>query len=256
MASGKASKRKRAQQAQVAAPRQGVDRRLVVAASVAAVLVAAVVVGVLTTRGAEPETAARGATLPNATESTALYEGIPQRGLTLGRDDAPVTLVEYVDMQCPYCREFEVDALPALVDRHVRTGKLRVELRGLAFIGPDSDRGMRAVLAASRQNRLFEVKGLLFANQGHENTGWLTDELAEAAARSVPGTDVARFTSDMGSGAVSALLQEHAREASRLGVDSTPTIFVGATGGDLRRVELASPSDLGALERAIAAAAA
>lgn len=233
-----------------------IDRRLLVAGAVAAVVAFAAAVGVVTSAGGGSETTggSGGSTLPDAAASTSLFTGIPQRGLSLGRADAPVTLVEYVDMQCPYCREFEVEALPALVEKHVRPGTLRIELRGLAFIGPDSERGMRAVLAASRQDRLFQVKGLLFANQGHENTGWLTDELAEAAARSVPGTDVTRFADDMDSDAVSALLEEHAGEASNAGVNSTPTVFVGETGGELRRVELASPSDLDALERAIAAA--
>jgi protein-disulfide isomerase len=71
----------------------------------------------------------------------------------------------------------------------------------------------------------------------------------------VPGLDVARLADEMGSGAIAERIGEHAAEAERRGVDSTPTIFVGKTGGELRRVELTAPSDLAAIERAIAAAA-
>src|ERR687895_662573 len=74
---------------------------------------------------------------------------------------APVTLVEFVDLQCPYCREFAVDAFPALVEKYVRTGKVRIELRGLAFLGPDSERGLRAGFAAGRQGRMFDLMELL-----------------------------------------------------------------------------------------------
>lgn len=260
MASGSATRRKRAaEQARVKLPQQrppsrGVDRRLWVAAGVATAIVIAIVVALVTTRGGSEDLSA-GATLPDADAATALVKGVPQQGLSLGRADAPVTLVEFVDMQCPFCREFEVDALPELVTDRVRTGELRIEVRGLTFIGPDSERGLRAVLAAGRQNHLFELKALLFANQGPENSGWLSQGLVEAAARSVPGVDVGRLVDDMGSGAVSDLIEEHAAEAERRGVDSTPTILVGKTGGELERVDLASPSDVASIERAIDAAA-
>lgn len=261
MASGKASKRKRATeqvQAPVAArnPAGGhVDRRLWVAGATIAAIAVAVVLGLVTSRGGAGDLS-EGSTLPEAAEAAAIFRGIPQQGVALGRAGAPVTLVEFVDMQCPFCREFEVDALPTLVEKHVRTGNLRIEIRGLTFIGADSERGMQAVLAAGKQNRLFEVMEVMFFNQGPENSGWLSQRFAEAAARSVPGVDVSRLVDDMGSGEVSDLLEEHADEAERRGVNSTPTILVGKTGGELTKVDLSSPADVTAIERAIAAATA
>ena len=260
MASGKASKRRRAEQrvqapvARRARPAAGVDRRVLVAAAVAAALVVAVVAGVVTTRGGDDAQVAAGATLPGASEVTSVYDGIAQEGVALGPADAPVTLVEFVDMQCPFCREFEVEVVPALIEKYVRPGTLRIEMRGLSFLGPDSERGLHAVLAAGRQDRLFGMKTLLFANQGAENAGWLSQDLVEAAARSLPGLDVARLVGDMRSDAVSGQLVEHAAEAKRLGGDSTPTILVGTTGEEPRLVELSSASDLAAIEQAIAAA--
>jgi protein-disulfide isomerase len=229
------------------------DRRLWVALVVAAAFVVAAVIGALATRGGEEQLDA-GATLPDATEVERLLGGIPQLGPILGRRVAPVTLVEFVDMQCPFCREFEADVMPELVKNHVRERTVRVELRGLAFIGPDSERGLRAVLAAGLQNRLYEMKALLFANQGAENSGWLSEGLVEAAARSIPELDVQQLLEDMDSAAVTELVADHAAEAERRGVNSTPTVLVGRTGGELRLVQLASASDLAAIERAIAAA--
>lgn len=260
MASGKASKRRRAEQrVQAPVPRSarpgaGVDRRVWVGAAVAAALVLAVVAGVVTTRGGGGEQVAAGSTLPGAAEVTAVYDGIAQDGVALGPADAPVTLVEFADMQCPFCREFEVDVLPALIEKHVRPGRLRIELRGLSFLGPDSERGMRAVLAAGQQDRLFGMKALLFANQGAENSGWLSQALVEAAGRSLPGLDVARLVDDMSSDAVSEQRADHAAEAERRRVNSTPTILVGRTGEEPRLVQLSSASDLAAIEQAIAAA--
>ena len=259
MASGKASKRKRAEGAQVPVPRsarseRGVDRRIWVAAAVAAAVVVAVVVGIATTRGGDGDQVAAGSTLADAAGVLAVFDGIPQDGVALGPADAPVTLVEFVDMQCPFCREFEVEVMPTLIEKHVRSGGLRIEMRGLSFIGPDSERGMRAVLAAGEQDQLFGMKALQFANQGAENSGWLSEGLVEAAGRSLPGLDVGRLVDDMSSDAVSEQLGDDAAEAERRGVNSTPTILVGKTGEEPRLVEMTSASDLAALEQAIAAA--
>lgn len=252
MASGRASKRRRAQErAQAPSRGRALDPRVLVAAAVTATLVAAAVVGVVTTRGGDGEAAS---TLPAAAEEIALFRGLPQDGLALGEPGAPVTLVEFADLQCPYCREFEVDALPALVERHVRAGTLRLEFRGLAFIGPDSDRGLRAVLAAAEQDRLYELKALLYANQGGENAGWLSEELVAAAGRSIPGLAVDRLLDEIESETVGERVAEHAAEARRRGVAATPTILVGPTGGDLAVVPMGSASDVGAIEEAIAAA--
>jgi protein-disulfide isomerase len=113
---------------------------------------------------------------------------------------------------------------------------------------------MRASLAAGAQNRMFELMQLLYYNQGPENSGWLSQSLLEAAARSLPGVDVARLLEEMDADAVSHRLHEDASEAKRRGVKATPTIFVGPTGGELSHVTLGSPDDLEALEQAIAAA--
>jgi protein-disulfide isomerase len=260
MASGSASKRRRAaERVQVPLPRGarvggGVDRRVWVAAAVAAALAVAVVVGIVTTRGGDAGQVAAGSTLADAADVTAVFDGIVQDGVALGPADAPVTLVEFVDMQCPFCREFEVEVMPTLIEKHVRPGKLRIEMRGLSFLGPDSERGMRAVLAAGEQDQLFGLKALLFANQGAENAGWLSQDLVEAAGRSLPGLDVGRFVDDMSSGAVSEQLGDHAAEAERRGVNSTPTILVAKTGEEPQLVQLSSPSDLASIEQAIAAA--
>ena len=260
MASGKASKRRRAaERVQVPVPRgtrtgRGVDRRIWVAAAVVAAIVAAIVAGIVTTRGGDADVATTGATLADAADVTAVFDGVPQQGVALGEATAPVTLVEFVDMQCPFCREFEVEVMPTLIEKHVRPGKVRIEMRGLGFIGPDSERGMRAVLAAGEQNQLFGMKALQFANQGAENAGWLSQDFVETAARSLPGLDVARLVQDMNSSTVSEQFADHAAEAKRRGVNSTPTILVGKTGEDPKLVQLESPSDLAAIERAIAAA--
>ena len=160
----------------------------------------------------------------------------------LGSASAPVTLVEYIDMQCPFCDAFERQVFPDLVRNYVRTGKMRVVVRPLAFIGPDSLRGRSAVLAAGKQGQFFDLMELLYFNQGAENTGWLSQSKVNRAAAAV-GIDVARLTADQKSASVSKAAKSFDRLAKAQGVHSTPTVLVGKTNGTLRTVVLNSPTD-------------
>ena len=51
---------------------------------------------------------------------------------------SPVTLVEYADLRCPFCAQFALEVLPTIVRRYVRTGRVKIEYRGISFIGDDS----------------------------------------------------------------------------------------------------------------------
>ena len=110
----------------------------------AAVAGSLIAVGVLGSGGGTPQptqTAASTPTIVGVPEARGLFAGIPQKGAVLGAANAPVTLVEYADPQCPYCAQWALGALPTIVQEYVRSGKVRIELRPLAFIGADSRAG-------------------------------------------------------------------------------------------------------------------
>lgn len=171
-----------------------------------------------------------------------MFAGIPQQGLTLGSATAPVTLVEYFDLQCPVCRSFELNVTPAVLTRYVRTGKVRIEARPLAFIGPDSVRGRKALLAAANQNHAFDFAELLFANQGAENSHWLSDRVVSVAAASIPGVDAARLRADSGSPAVANAAAGFDTDATANHVNAVPSIFVKRSGAAGRGRLLVNPS--------------
>ena len=106
-------------------------RRLLAALGASAVLVAAGV-AVSASGGAKPAD-------PPAVPASTLFRGIPEHDGVLGDPRAPLTLTEYVDLQCPICAVASKQTLPWLVENYVRTGKAKLELRTLHFIGPDSD---------------------------------------------------------------------------------------------------------------------
>jgi protein-disulfide isomerase len=203
-----------------------------------AVLAAAlIVVSVVLTRGGETKAVATGSTLPGAAEVVDELRGIPQRRFVLGREDAPVTMVEYADLQCPFCAQWAVEVFPELVRDYVRAGKLRLEWRGLAFIGPESRDALRAVDAAALQNRLWHMVEIIFRNQGPENGGWVTEDFIRAAARSIPGLDVDKLMADRDSAFVADALERATEQARAAGVDRTPTFQIGRTGGKLELLQ-------------------
>lgn len=179
-------------------------------------------------------------TLSGVAEVTRMLDGIPQDGTALGRADAPVTLVEYADLQCPYCAQWALGALPALLEDHVRAGRLRIEFRGLAFIGPDSETALRTVLAAGRQDRLWQALELLYANQGAENAGWATEDLLARLTASVPGLDPEQVVADSESSGVDAQMAEAQAQAQASNVRGTPAFEIGRTGGALRPLHVTS----------------
>jgi protein-disulfide isomerase len=117
--------------------------------------------------------------------------------------------------------------MPTIVDKYVRTGKVQVEVKPWAFIGPDSARGQAAMLAAAKQNRAFNFAQILYINQQTENTGWLTDDMVAQAAESIPGLNVHTLLTERKSGTVSNEVKAVAAAAQADKVSGTPTVFVG-----------------------------
>ena len=264
MPSGKASKRRRTTPAAPppvrtkGAPRQrqASPRVLIAAGAIVVAIAVAIVLAVVLGGGSSnslgnmPAVGTLTGALPLASNVSALFKGIPQSGTTLGRATAPVTMTEFIDPQCPYCREFETTVLPSIVKNYVRTGKLRIQMEPWAFIGPDSIRGQAAELAAAQQNRAFNYAELLYDNQGVENTGWLNDNMVAAAASSIPGLQVHTLLNARSSGAVKAAQKQVDDLALTDKVTGTPTLYVGRTGTKGAEVNLASPTD----EQAVIAA--
>jgi protein-disulfide isomerase len=180
--------------------------------------------------------------LPGAADVNSMFKGIPQAGLVLGSPKAKVTLTEYIDLQCPYCQQFETTVMPDILTSYVKTGKIKVEARPLAFIGPDSVRGRNAMIAAGRQGKAFNFAELLYVNQGTENTGWLSDTMIADASRSIPGLNPRELFNVRNSSIVKADAADVDAEGKTNKVNQTPTLYIG-TGGKLgSQVSLTSPT--------------
>jgi len=255
MPSGKQSKRRRA--AASAAPpqsrrRQASPRVLIGVVAAVALIAVGIVLGVVLFGGSDDSSSSAGAsTLPGAADVQQTLEGIPQHDNVLGRPSAPVTMVEWVDLQCPYCQQFETQAVPQLISQYVRNGKLKIQTNFIGFLGPDSQRGRLAALAAGKQDKLYNLTQLLYANQEAENTGWLNDDLLKSALASIPGVDAERVLSERDSSEITSRANAMDTQAQTADVRSTPTILVGKTGEKPSLVLLKAPDDAATVARAV-----
>jgi protein-disulfide isomerase len=209
------------------------ERRVWLLAAAAALAAVIVVVAVVISQSGSDD---------GSDSAPARVERLQQDELHLGDPNAPATLIEFADLQCPFCAEFAGEELPGVIDRYVRDGRLRLELRLLAFLGPDSVRGRQWAHAAALQDRLWGFSELFFRNQGEENSGYATDAFLERIARRTPGLDMERLASDLGSPEVRALSREADTLGEELQVPGTPAFFLVRDGGEPEPIEI---DDLG-----------
>jgi protein-disulfide isomerase len=142
-----------------------------------------------------------------------------------GDEGASVVVVEYADFQCPFCRQFAEGAEQQLQADHIDTGQVRFVFRNLAFIGDESLWAAEAAECANAQGRFWEYHDKLYAEQAGENEGaFRKDNLKRFAAEL--GLDTVAFNPCLDTEEYRGKVQAESREAQRLGVNSTPTVFV------------------------------
>jgi protein-disulfide isomerase len=203
-------------------------RRQVLQLSAVVVLAALVVVVAILLSGDDEETPApRGSGAPTDAQAVErLYKGIPQDGIHLGDPNAPATLVEIADLQCPFCAEYATGAMPSVVEDYVRPGRLRYELRFRSFIGRDSVRAAGAAAYAAQHDLMYQFADVFYRNQGPEESGFANREFIERMAGQVAGLDP-KQTADAADDPLSQpLVREGEQFARDIGSTSTPDFYV------------------------------
>jgi protein-disulfide isomerase len=225
----------RAERARAQAARERMRRRLWALGGAVAIAVVVVVAIVIATSGGsgKPKLKA-GEKVPGQSATASLFAGIPQKGIVLGNPKAPVTFVEFADLQCPFCREYTTTVMPSLIRSYVATGKVKMEFRNVAFIGQDSVRAAQMAAAVGQQNKLWNYADLFYANQETENTGYVTDQFLTKIGSGVAGLDVAKAMGARGDASVQTQLSQAQQLWQSNGFTGTPSFLLGKTGGTLK----------------------
>src|SRR5437588_3728299 len=187
-------------------------------------------------------------------EVNSLLGGIPEGGNTLGSTSAPVTLVYFGDLQCPFCGEFSRTALNQLIERDVRPGKLRIEFRNLetATHEPEVFRAQQiAAMAAGKQNLGWYYIELFYRQQSQENSGYVNEAFLRSLAQQIPGLNTAAWLAARSDPEYTTQITTDAQAANNAGFTGTPGFQIGRTGGALKKFEYESLTDPAAFEKAV-----
>ena len=145
-----------------------------------------------------------------------------------GQADAKLTLIEFSDFQCPFCERFYRETLPLIDKDYIQTGKVRMVYRDfpLASVHENAQKAAEAAQCAGEQGKYWEMHDQIFAN----HTAMSVDDLKKHA-RGL-GIAVDRFDRCLESGAYAEEVKKDMADGQALGVQGTPTFFLGLTGKD------------------------
>jgi protein-disulfide isomerase len=223
---------------------------------VVSVVVVAIVVVLIATGGGSKSGIPKSKTEQNSVTHgiAALIGGIPQSGNALGSPTAPVTLQYFGDLECPICREFTTGALPSIIPKWVRTGKLRIEYHSMetATREPETFKTQQiAAYAAGKQNKAWYFIETFYHEQGAEGSGYVNDAFLQGIARQIPGLNLSTWTDDRSNAAYSREVVEGSSVANSNGLTATPSFLLGRSSGALKKFEDASITEPGEFSAAI-----
>jgi protein-disulfide isomerase len=142
----------------------------------------------------------------------------------LGNADAPLTLVEFTDYQCPFCRSFHTTVFEEIKKNFVDTGKLRFVSRDLPLpMHEHATQAAGAARCAGDENKFWTMRQVLIVNSRRLQHA---DLLADARSLHL---DMAAFTRCLDQNKYEAAVQRDAADAARIGITGTPSFVLGPT---------------------------
>jgi protein-disulfide isomerase len=179
----------------------------------------------------------------NAPETMSV-DGEPFRG----EATAQVAIIEYGDIECPFCRHFKQSVYPQIFDEYIKTGKARFYYRDMPL--PFHEHALPAARAehcAGEQGKFWEMHDALFTEKpgaigpgpgGRDRT--LSQNSIDERAGAL-GMDAAKLDACMASTRFADLIQHNSEEAAKMNIEGTPTFLIGTIGPNGNIVKVNKP---------------
>ena len=169
----------------------------------------------------------------------------------LGSVDAPITLVEFGDYQCSFCKRHFDQTHDLIVKNYVETNKVKIVFKDLiATPGKDSMHAAHAAHCAKDQGMFWKYHYMLYNNWEGESTGWVTSDNLNKFAKNI-GLDINKFSKCMSEDKWMELINASQDDANSLGVTGTPSFFLIASWqetdeqkNEITRIHGAQPYDV------------
>ncbi len=178
---------------------------------------------------------------PEAPTGTAPTPGV---GPTLGSKNAPITLVEFTDFQCPYCGRHFSETFGKIKQDYVDTGKVKYEIRNLPLtsIHPNAQAAAEAALCADKQGKFWDMHDALFTNQ--QTWSGMSDPQPTFAqyAKDI-GLNAGKFKTCVDNHETAAQVQKDSTDGNTAGINGTPGFWILGPNGKTQQVSGAYPYD-------------
>lgn len=171
-----------------------------------------------------------GAPIRTADDVENVHRRNPEDPFALGKVDAPVVISEFSDFECPFCSRYANTVEDFIVEEYVNKGLVRIEWNDMPINGPAAVAAAQAGRAAAAQGKFFEFKKALYTAskdvQGHPNYG-IEDFVGFARTAGV--ADLERFRKEATDGTYADSVNKARQYGSGIGVNGTPSFFVGGS---------------------------
>lgn len=159
----------------------------------------------------------------------------------LGDASSPVTIVEFGDYQCPFCKRWNENTKPAIEKNIIETGKASLIYVDFPIIGQDSVTIHAGSYCAAEQGLYWEYHDFAYANQRHENDGWASPENLKLLVPGIDGLDEDSFNECLDSKKYEQRVNDNKKIASDAGARSTPSFIIIAPDGTAEMITGAQP---------------
>ncbi len=143
-----------------------------------------------------------------------------------GDPNAKVTVIEFGDFRCPFCKRFFTDVEPQLQKDYIDTGKVKFYFRQYAFLGPASTVAANAAECANEQNKFWDFHDYLYKNQPSETDTsiYTTDNLTQIVGNL--GMDTDQFRTCLDGKKYDKNVSDDLAAGQKVGVNATPTFYI------------------------------
>jgi protein-disulfide isomerase len=167
---------------------------------------------------------------------------IKQGAAYQGTTSAPVTLIDFSDLQCHLCDRFVKATEPIINSTYVQTGKVAFVFLHLPNRGFDSFPAALAAQCTNDQGKFWQYHNLLYDNQGPIDSGWASKDNLKKFASQITGLDMQKFNSCFDSQKNNPIVENNVALAHSLGFTQTPSfIIVKNDGSNPQKLEGPQP---------------
>ena len=176
----------------------------------------------------------------NPTKKPTLSSFTDNASPVLGNTNAPLTMIEFGDYQCTYCKKFFLETEGSIIENYVKTGKVKIMFKDFIVVGGDSANAANAAHCANDQKMFWQYHSILYNNWNGEDTGWASFERLHEFANEL-GVDMNEFSECMSELKWNELVNSSQVDGRTIGVTATPTFFIIDQNNSILKITGAQP---------------